>query len=135
MIEKLHWIESEAQTAYIVNEKALEHKINELVDAVNELQLTVSKMENLEHLKKIGQGFKNLQDPYAEQRKWIGKLCRFWDEDYKDCCVLGILDSIDINRQNSRSKAIYFDSESAGWWERCETVKPDDDIIYKGEEK
>lgn len=32
-------------------------KINELVDAVNELQLTVSKMENLEHLKKIGQGF------------------------------------------------------------------------------
>lgn len=44
-------------------------KINELVDAVNELQLTVSKMENLEHLKKIGQGFKNLNDPYAEQRK------------------------------------------------------------------
>lgn len=37
MIEKLYWIESEAQTAYIVNEKALEHKINELVDAVNEI--------------------------------------------------------------------------------------------------
>ena len=43
------------------------NKINELVDAVNELQLDVSKMENLEHLKKIGQGFKKRNDPCCKQ--------------------------------------------------------------------
>lgn len=102
-------------------------KINELVDAVNELQLTVSKMENLEHLKKIGQGFKNLQDPYAEQRKWIGKLCWFWDENPEDKIVDG-LSHIDISNKHP-----YVMCDHQVHYKHCEPVKPNDDIIYKGE--
>lgn len=86
MIEKLNWEEQPENAA-----KEVQNLIDALVDAVNELQLTVSKMENLEHLKKIGQGFKNLQDPYAEQRKWIGSLV-----EYKlgDLFLYGILTDI-----------------------------------------
>ena len=101
-------------------------KINELVDAVNELQLNVSKMENLEHLKKIGQGFKKLNDPYAEQRKWIGKLCKFWDKDCEDC-IYDILHHIDPNCVYK-----YARRDLGAAYQHCEPVKPDDDIIYKG---
>lgn len=104
----------------------LAEKINELVDAVNELQLTVSKMENLEHLKKIGQGFKKLNDLYAEQRKWIGCLCRFWFDNKKQADI-GILGDIDEDGIHP-----YFNADLGHNYKCCEPVKPDDDIIYKG---
>ena len=129
-----------------VRQDTIINKINELVDAVNRYEDIIrqigewgsSKGECLwcENLTKVKLGSEshpvNMQDKFAEQRKWIGKLCRFWDDDDK-YCVFGILDDIDDNSQISGSRAIYFDSESAGWWEHCEPVKPDDDIIYKGE--
>lgn len=168
MIEKLYWIESEAQTAYIVNEKALEHKINELVDAVNTIQkereaerfeiqewiaileavrksvnvhekqidelqmkLEPEKCEPAENgnCAKIAQGFKNLQDPYAEQCKWIGRLCKFWNEDKTDC-EYGILEVIDDEERDNKP---YWNDSSNLWFSHCEPVKPDDDIIFKGE--
>lgn len=132
MIEKLdkhlaHNINSCNMSQNImVAHKAIE-KINEIIDAVNQMQAQVAILEEHAH-----PTAKTPVDPYAEQRKWVGKLCRFWDDDDK-YCVFGILDDIDDNSQISGSRAIYFDSESAGWWEHCEPVKPDDDIIYKGE--
>ena len=99
-------------------------KINELVDAVNELQISANRM-----------GFdkpkENKQDPYAEQRKWIGKLCKFWDDsDKPENCVYDILCNIfDITHHEDCP----FQCGNGEWYEYCEPVKPDDDIIYKGE--
>lgn len=64
-------------------------------------------------------------DPYAEQRKWIGTLCEFWDYDGEEKWF-SILEHIDKNSP-------YQYCASGDWWyKHCEPVKPDDDIIYKG---
>ena len=125
MIEKLseYEITSRDSGAFINVEcntkiiNTLVRKLNELCDAVNELQknATISKMEKVEPT-----------DPYAEQRKWIGKLCKFRDN---PACEwkYGILEKI------------YEDAEFPFWdtdcyeYAECELVKQDDDIIYKGE--
>ena len=56
-------------------------KFNELIDAVNELQK--HEEQHLDLLAQLNemrlQQTKELTDPYAEQRKWIGKLCRCWE--------------------------------------------------------
>lgn len=126
-------------------------KINELVDAVNELQLAKDVMfkridilnnaicDIRNHIadtsKKmadrmigcttldIPKSYKN--DPYAEQRKWIGKLCWFWDaqEEYK---FVGILGEVADN-------GTYFQKGGIVSYLNCEPVKPDDSIIYKGD--
>ena len=99
-------------------------KINELVDVVNELQATISKMGNVAE---NGNFAKNAQDPYAEQRKWIGKLCRVRDKldakwNYR------ILKSVD----KTISTHPFWDAEDYEW-EICEPVSQDDFVIYKGE--
>lgn len=86
--------------------------------------VTNSKMENVAE---NGKCAKNAQDPYAEQRKWVGKLCRFWDDDYKTIKHFGILASI-----NEREFCKY-EADNGNYFCACEPVKPDDDIIYKGE--
>ena len=67
------------------------NKINELVDAVNNLQTANTHIQNdlfeMRHPKPDGDDA--IQevihaDPYAEQRKWIGKVCKFWDDDPND---------------------------------------------------
>ena len=97
-------------------------KINELVDAVNKIMTwrfetddepaetpIISKMENV--------------DPYAEQRKWIGKLCRFWDNDSSGV----FFDTLKSPLVNGTFQA------PSGTWQHCEPIKSDDPIIYKGE--
>lgn len=70
----------------------------------------------------------DLQDPYTEQRKWIGKLCKFWDYDGEEKWF-SILEYIDKNSP-------YSYCASGDWWyKHCEPVSPDDDIIYKKDEK
>ncbi len=128
-------------------------KINELVDAVNELQnmqvqvndheLKISTLidENNIHDKQIDKlqmalesslpdGDDAIQecinDPYAEQRRWIGKICKFRDND-EEKWHHGILKSID----DTETDFPFWDSECYEW-AMCEPVKPDDDIIYKG---
>lgn len=130
-------------------------KINELVDAVNDItdwikrtdetivkygikpieNTTISKMEKDHrpnmvmddpfgpHPNIYEQG--RPVDPYAEQRKWIGKLCRFSD----DRCVstyISLLKQIDDDDTP-------FADDKGVFWQHCEPVKPDDDIIYKGD--
>ena len=114
-------------------------KINELVDAVNgilaaqEQYATIYNEDIMPMLtpensqsSKIAQGFKNLQDPYAEQRKWAGKLCWFWEDDPNDK-IVDVLSHIDTARL-----CPFIQCDHQIGWTNCEPVKPDDDIIYKG---
>lgn len=103
---------------------ALVGKINELVDAVNSIVSVQEKLIDSRFV--VETKHEEPADPYAEQRKWIGKLCWFWDEDRKDafCDVLGCVDE--------NSKYPYVNLDCYDGYKHCEPVKPDDDIIYKG---
>lgn len=113
----------------------LAEKINELIDVVDNLQTRLDYHE-LMHIRNYV-----LDDPtyhkaepadqYAEQCKWCGKLCRFWDDsDEPENCAYGILVNIfDLHHEDCP-----FQCESNGeWYEYCEPVKPDSNIIYKGD--
>lgn len=111
-------------------------KINELCDVVNEQQKQIDKMscaildlatQNGENkaLESIKAEPKTPTDPYAEQRKWIGKLCRFWDDDPNDY-YFDTLNRITLDG--------CYVKENGYIYENCEPVKPDSDIIYKGEQ-
>lgn len=108
-------------------------KINELVDAVNELKK--HEEQHLDLLTQLNEmRLQNTQkaefDPYEEQRKWIGKLCRFWDDDAfitsKDW-AFGILTSIDKGMQYQYCCNVNCN------FKHCEPVKPNDNAIYNGD--
>lgn len=122
-------------------------KINELVDAVNIIQEQIEEHEEgineakellaiqLDQIYELQKQAENRQsakiahpdDPYAEQRKWIGKLCRFWN--FKDGAVdIGVLKAVD----NLKPTIPYINDIDCSY-AYCEPVKPDDDIIFKGE--
>ena len=69
-------------------------------------------------------------DKFTEQRKWVRKLCWFWDDE-KEEKVCGILTTIDSDCGLS-DRCPYWNDTTSNWFEHCEPVKPDDDIIYKG---
>ena len=111
-------------------------KINEIIDAVNELQLAKDVMFNrLDMLNNAmcdmriaaenGKSSKIEQDPYAEQR-WVGCLCKLWTGD--GLVRYGILRGVALNRKKTK----YPYQALSTSFEHCEPVKPDDDIIYKG---
>lgn len=121
-------LEKKAECLDFEAARKLNLKINELVDAVNGMLYwhenlprfwqNLSQKENTEN--------KEPADPYAEQRKWIGKLCWFWISGKNNKNHYGKLKQID-----PFSKHHYTD-EDLTCWDFCEPVKPDDDIIYKG---
>lgn len=130
-------------------------KINELVDAVNtiqkereaeqfEIQEWIGILEAVRksvdvHEKQIDELQMKVEpekckapvDPYAEQRRWIGKLCKFWDDsDRPENCVYDILCNIfDITHHEDCP----FQCGNGEWYEYCEPVKPDSELIYHGE--
>lgn len=114
-----------------VRQDTIINKINELVDAVNSI---VSVQEKL-----IGSRFvvetkhEAPADPYAEQRKWIGKVCRF--RDYKtDKPMIGVLKDIEVFVGDYGTEYISFlNAADNNTYFECEPVKTDDDIVYKGE--
>ena len=96
-------------------------KHNALVGVVNALV----ESNNI-HEKQIDElQMKKTSDPYAEQRKWVGKLCKFWDYD-KTNASYSVLYEI-----NEYSEYLYI-KPSGNAYKYCEPVKTDDDIIYKG---
>lgn len=113
----------------------MQEKINELCDVVNEQQKQIDQVscaildlatpngENkaLESIKA-----KTPVDPYAEQR-WVGCLCRFW-QGSGSIATYGVLGEILPD-----SDLPYYKKDTDTYWKHCELVKPDDDIIYKGE--
>ena len=137
MIEKLDidLVQSVATNRCIIN------KINELVDAVNELQKDYENVcvcigeQKLNYNPDTTKGLSTLveepepADPFSKQRGWVGKLCKFWDEErIEEGLTIDTLKTVD-----TEDKQQPFESISWGWWKYCEPVKPDDDIIYKGE--
>lgn len=76
---------------------------------------------------KNGNFANNAQDPYAEQRKWVGKLCFFWGDNKEDTCYGVLGDIIECTDTPFEAK------DYALWYEHCEPVKPDSEIIYHGE--
>lgn len=144
MIEKLdvmkdtrNVIDKDGIVHTVANFTAID-KINELVDAVNKLQEAFESihpcLKYKDLIKRQDDPAENTtdskmeQDPYAEQRKWIGKLCRFWDDDAfvtSNDWAFGILTSIDKGMQFQ-----YCCNENCNF-KHCEPVKPDDDIVYK----
>jgi hypothetical protein len=106
----------------------LAEKINELVDAVNELTSCVGQL-GVEFIEPKPFEFTepNIADPYAEQRNWLGCLCRFWFDNKKQADI-GILGDIDEDEIHP-----YFNADLGHNYKYCEPVKPDDDIIYNGE--
>lgn len=103
-------------------------KINDLIDAVNELQIKVNKLApNINFAQPEVK--ENVQDKFAEQRKWIGKICEFWDNDGTQQLSYGVLTKIDTES----GFGVQYCCNDEYDYEHCEPVKPDDDIIYKGE--
>ena len=116
----------------------LANKINELVDAVNALVYEHDKDSDWydgqtrpENVQPDAESRpENVQDKFAEQRKWIGKLCKFWFADAEHP-TFGILDFVDVGPHPEPFHINCGESEQ-GWYSHCEPVKPDDDIVYKG---
>ena len=104
----------------------LNEKLNEVIDAVNEIMTWRFETDDDSDWHDDPKHREQPADPYAEQRKWIGKLCRFWNFDGGKI-DLGILKSID-----ERKHTIPYLNDLDCSYAYCEPVKPDDDIIYKG---
>lgn len=116
-------------------------KINELIDVVNALvqennihEKQIDELQMKQDDRMIGsvsfdkiEGKMNPEpvDPFAEQRKWVRKLCWFWND---GCCdYIGILNKIyDLDETP-------FENDLLEKYQHCRPVRPDDDIIYKGE--
>jgi hypothetical protein len=126
-----HEIDSDFTISEPVSIGEMQEKINELVDAVNVLQAQVAILE--EHAHPTART--ETADPYAEQRKWIGKLCHFWNKtEYTDDIYGFLTDIVPTNKYNAEDNYfVPFKDEFGSFYEHCEPVKPDDDIIYKGE--
>lgn len=103
--------------------------LNQLVDVVNELQK--HEEQHLDLLTELNEmrlhQTKEPADPYAEQRKWIGCVCRFWYDNPNDT-LLDYLDKI----QTGKNGVEYYTKESGDWFSHCEPVLPTDNAIYKG---
>ena len=104
----------------VANFTAIE-KINEIINILNAIVVDTKDGTFIDGSKKVEPA-----DPYAEQCKWIGCLCRFWN--FKDGAVdIGILKAID----NLKPTIPYINDIDCSY-AFCEPVKPTDSIIYKG---
>ena len=105
-------------------------KINELVDAVNEIMTwrfeTDEDSDWYDDPKHREQPAENVQvDEIEQAEKWIGKLC--WFSQIYECHQ-----HIAILKRISES-GLYVTDDGELHYAYCEPVKPDDDIIYKGD--
>lgn len=88
------------------------------MDAVNVLQAQVAILEEHAH--------PTAKTP--EEFRWIGCVCRFWFDNPNDT-ALDYLKDIKLGVDGFQ----YYGKECGDWFPHCEPVKPDDNIIYKGE--
>ena len=128
MIEKLdRRLRQERDSGFTISEPVsigeMQEKINELVDAVNALVYENDKDSDWYDRQTRSE---NVQDKFAEQRKWIGKLCKFWDIDNNNL-YYGPLTKI------HDTSPYCYECNHKICYANCEPVKPDDDLIYQGE--
>jgi hypothetical protein len=121
MIERL----DDVLVQSVATTNCITHKINELVDAVNEQQQQLNnhmcRLVALEHTEEPAE---ELVVPCEEHIEWIGKLCKFWD--FAEFPVYGILDDANIGNSGYPYKI-----KNGTFYQNCEPVSPEDDIIYK----
>ena len=127
-IQKLDKFDSTEASIYHVEK--LYAAVNQLVDAVNELQK--HEEQHLDLLTQLNEmrlhQNKEPADQFAEERKWIGCFCRFRDK-HSDVWEYGTLEAVeDVDHAIDSA----FRSSDGYWYDICEPIKPDDDIIYKG---
>ena len=118
----------------------LAEKINELIDAANEYEKDREEIKEWigivsdlrSRVPVVESRVAILEEhahptakTYAEQRKWIGKACWFWDNGAKDK-AFGRLIQVDTEYNDAP-----FQTNFGQWFENCEPVKPDDDVIYQ----
>lgn len=127
-------------------------KINELIDVVNEfekdreeIKAWIAIVSDLRSRVPVVESRVSIleehahptatTDIYAEQRNWIGKLCHFWNKtEYTDDIYGFLTDIVPTNKYKPEDNYfVPFKDEFGSFYEHCEPVKPDDDIIYKGE--
>lgn len=87
----------------------LQTKVNKLAPNINFAQPEVKE---------------NVQDEFAEQRKWIGKLCWVLDDDGDERAFTRLTEIIEDDDDRP--------FKGLARWKHCEPVKPTDSIIYKG---
>ena len=122
MIEKLDL----DLTKSVATNDCIINKINELVDAVNYHQKWLSEIQRDKDTQNTS--IENVQDEFAEQRKWIGCVCRFWYDNPNDT----LLDYLDKIQTGKNGVVQYYSKESGDWFPHCEPVLPTDNAIYKG---
>lgn len=95
---------------------------------IDELQMKLEphKCEPAEN----GKCSKMEQDPFAEQRGWVGCVCRFWYDNPADT-ALDYLGRI----QTGKNGIEYYGMETYDWFPHCEPILPTDPAIYKGDDK
>lgn len=101
-------------------------KLNELIDAVNEIMTWRFETDEDSDWYDDPKYREQPADPYAEQRKWIGKLCWFSNGDGFD--EVGYLTEIDPDMPEEKFRCDCYD-----YYKECKPVKPTDSIIYKGD--
>lgn len=119
MIEKLDL----ELTLSVATNDCIINKINELVDAVNYHQKWLSEIQRDKDIQNTS--IENVQVKFAEQRKWIGKLCKFWDID-NDYLYYGLLTKI------RDTGPYYYECNNRICYANCEPVS--EDLIYKGDD-
>ena len=107
--------------------KLIETKINELIDTVNSIVSVQEKLIDSRFV--VETKHEEPADPYAEQRKWIGRICEFWDNDETQQRSDGVLTKLDTES----GFGVQYCCNDEYDYDNCQPVKPDDDIIYKGE--
>lgn len=122
MIEKLELPSSTRLVCgkdYDLAFKYIKQTVNQLVDAVN----GILDYAPLEMAMKAEPEYKNRNVKQAE--KWMYCLCRFWN----DGCDSYYGELVNIDTKVSSDAP--FERDTGDWYQCCEPVKPDDDIIYK----
>lgn len=103
--------------------EAVRKSVNVHEKQIDELQMKVEpeKCETKKDIKK------EPLDRYIKQRRWVGKLCKFEGENY------GILKEIGCSNTKHVWRDGAFRSSDGYWYNNCEPVKPDSELIYHGE--
>lgn len=93
--------------------------LNEVVDTVNELT---------EHFADASKMIKATEITPDIREKWIGKICKFWDnDDAEDNIEYGVLTAI------STDYGVGYCCNDEYEYDNCQPVKPDSELIYHGE--
>lgn len=114
--DSINCVDAFGETHNVASFNAIK-KINEIVDALNDLifcldhDIPYSDSNSIEAI---------------EEKKWIGKLCWFWNEEFNTKNIVGFLTSVDLESRRP------FCINNSDHWERCEPVRPDDNVIYEG---